>query len=60
MKTETFEVLQGLGYRGTQDDPAEDVIKWLSSSELLRIEPYWRFLGAPGGLLMDEVMGRVL
>ena len=49
MNTETFEIVQGLGYKGTQSDPAEDVIKWLSSSELLRIEPCWHYLGAPGG-----------
>lgn len=49
MKPETFAILQNLGFKGSIDDSADSVIKWLSSSELLRIEPYWRFLGAPGG-----------
>ena len=41
MNYATFQKLQSLGYKGTQDDPAENVITWLRQKEILRIEPYW-------------------
>ncbi|MBO4754490.1 MAG: hypothetical protein J5543_07825 [Bacteroidales bacterium] len=42
MNYATFQKLQSLGYKGTQDDPAKNVITWLRQKEILRIEPYWR------------------
>lgn len=49
MKTDTYERLQSVGFRGSIDTPAKDVITWLNNEEILRIEPYWRFLGSSGG-----------
>lgn len=49
MKSSVFSTLQNLGYTGSQDSTAQSAIDWLNSAGLLRIEPYWRFLGANGG-----------
>lgn len=49
MKDSTYCILQKLGYKGTQDDQAKTVISWLASEEIIRIEPYWHYLGADGG-----------
>lgn len=49
MKQATFEKLQSLGYKGSIDTPAQDVINWLNLAEILRVEPYWRFLGSLPG-----------
>lgn len=49
MKEKTYSTLRSLGYKGEQDSAAQTAIRWLSDSNLLRIEPYWRFLGADGG-----------
>lgn len=49
MRHDTFRKLQSLGYTGSVDDQAQTAISWLATGELLRIEPYWHFLGADGG-----------
>ena len=49
MKDATFDILQKLGYKGSKEDPAQTAISWLASEEIIRIEPYWHFLGADGG-----------
>lgn len=49
MKSSVFDTLQRMGYKGSQDSPAKSAIDWLNSAGHLRIEPYWRFLGANGG-----------
>ena len=49
MKDNTYCILQKLGYKGSQDDPAKTVISWLSAGDIIRIEPYWHYLGADGG-----------
>lgn len=49
MKSSTYGILRKLGYQGSQEDPAQTVISWLSASEIIRIEPYWHYLGADGG-----------
>lgn len=49
MTREIYNRLRELGYPGTPEDTAGTAISWLSSAELLRIEPHWRFLGADGG-----------
>lgn len=49
MNNSTYCILQELGYKGSIDDQAQDVINWLASSEIIRIEPYWHYLGADGG-----------
>ena len=54
MKTQTYQILVKLGYKGTQEDPAQTVISWLASEEVIRIEPYWRFLGADGGFTWSK------
>ena len=49
MKDSTFCILQKLGYKGSAEDSAQTAISWLTSEEIIRIEPYWHFLGADGG-----------
>ena len=49
MNTETYSILQSLGYKEGQDSPSADAIRWLNQEGHLRIEPYWRYLGASGG-----------
>lgn len=49
MTSETFEKLQSVGFKGPIGTSAKDVINWLNSNNILRIEPYWRFLGAASG-----------
>lgn len=49
MKSTTFETLQSLGFTYPQDTPPSEVIQWLNKSNILRIEPYWRFLGSSPG-----------
>ena len=49
MKDNTFQILKELGYKGCQEDDAKTVIDWLASGEIIRIEPYWHYLGANGG-----------
>ena len=49
MNPATFQKLQSLGYKGSQEDPALNAIVWLGQKEILRIEPYWRHLGSDGG-----------
>jgi hypothetical protein len=49
MNTATFLKLQSLGYKGTQNDPAQIAINWLRQKEILRIEPYWRFVNGVCG-----------
>lgn len=49
MKDNTYCILQKLGYKGSIEDPAQTAISWLASEEIIRIEPYWHYLGADGG-----------
>ena len=49
MKAQTYQILENLGYKGTQEDPAQTAISWLASEGIIRIEPYWHYLGADGG-----------
>ena len=49
MTEETYSKLQSLGFKGTKDTPAQETIHWLNFEGILRVEPYWRFLGADGG-----------
>lgn len=49
MELTTYNKIKTLGFTGTQETDAKTVIDWLGNNELLRIEPYWRFLGANGG-----------
>lgn len=49
MKDSTFCILQKLGYKGSQDDQTKTVISWLSANDIIRIEPFWHFLGSNGG-----------
>lgn len=49
MTSSTYNALYSLGYPGSQSDSAKIVIEWLSAQEILRIEPYWRFLGSNPG-----------
>lgn len=49
MTSSTYNALYSLVYPGSQSDPAQIVIEWLSSQEILRIEPYWRFMGSLPG-----------
>lgn len=49
MNTETYSILQSLGYTEGLDSPSADAIRWLNQEGHLRIEPYWRYLGASGG-----------
>ncbi len=49
MKSATFNKLQSLGYKGSQDDPANIAITWLRQKEILRIEPYWRYSRGESG-----------
>jgi len=49
MTEETYNKLRILGFCGTIETPSQEVINWLNLEEILRVEPYWRFLGADGG-----------
>ncbi len=63
MTTETYNTLKSLGFTGAQDTPSKEVISWLNDKEILRIEPYWRFLGANPGFSWskswDEFSGKI-
>lgn len=54
MKDNTYCILQKLGYKGSIEDPAKTVISWLSAGDIIRIEPYWHFLGADGGFTWSK------
>lgn len=49
MKEVTFDKLKTLGFTGAIDTPSTEVMAWLNQSELLRIEPFWRYLGGEVG-----------
>lgn len=49
MKDSVYLKLQSLGFTGPQDTPPSEVILWLNDCHILRIEPYWRFLGSSPG-----------
>ncbi len=49
MTSETYDILKSVGFTGAIDTPSKVVISWLNEKEILRIEPYWRFLGANPG-----------
>lgn len=49
MKDSVYLKLQSLGFTGSQYTPNSEVIHWLNESNILRIEPYWRFLGSSPG-----------
>jgi len=49
MTESTYAKLCSLGFLGNIDTPSQEVIHWLNLNEILRVEPYWRFLGADGG-----------
>lgn len=49
MTPTTYNKLTSLGFQGEQDTAAQEVINWLNSVNILRIEPYWRFLGGTPG-----------
>jgi len=49
LKTETYSRLKAVGFPEGPEVPAQRVIDWLNHKDLLRIEPYWRYLGANGG-----------
>ncbi len=63
MTTETYNTLKPLGFTGSQNTPSKEVISWLNEKEILRIEPYWRFLGANPGFSWskswDEFSGKI-
>ena len=54
MKDNTYCILQKLGYKGSIEDSAKTVISWLSAGDIIRIEPYWHFLGADGGFTWSK------
>ncbi len=63
MTPETYIILKKLGFTGSQKTPSKEVISWLNEKEILRIEPYWRFLGANPGFSWskswDEFSGKI-
>lgn len=54
MNIETYDVVRSLGFQGTPDTPAKEVIYWLSEHKHVRIEPYWRFLGCTPGFTWSK------
>lgn len=46
MKPHIISKLESLGFTGSTPSEA---IQWLNSNNILRIEPYWRFLGSNPG-----------
>ena len=55
MKDSTYDILQKLRYKGSQDDQAKTVISWLSANDIIRIEPFWHFLGSDGGFSQGKL-----
>lgn len=49
MKETVFAKLEERGFQGDASSSAQDAIQWLSQANILRIEPYWRFLGSVPG-----------
>lgn len=49
MTITTYNKIVSFGFQGSQDTPSQDVITWLNSNNILRIEPYWRYLGSTPG-----------
>lgn len=54
MTENTLDRLRELGYDGEPHETAQTIIRWLSDNEIIRIEPYWRFLGADGGFTWSK------
>ena len=49
MTSGTYDILKSLSFPGSIDTLSKEVISWLNEKKNLRIEPYWRFLGANPG-----------
>lgn len=49
MKTQTYQILENIGYKCTQEDPSQNLMNSLTFEEIIRIEPYWRYLGEDVG-----------